>query len=650
MAGFLFLKLSDSTRLVGIRIDSSDFSGARCDNCAAVCASNLFVEDDTTTSLVYAITNSIMHDNYSSSLAALWGAPQPYITTISYNIIRDNFLIFGMSWGFGTRSAYGCFQHNLIQNNQRKPGKFGAEFISSSPKADISYNTYTRNGLPFFGTSPIRGTVTTSYRIHHNLLVANTIPKDSIYNFPSLIFSYYSIFNGYYAIDNNLFLNNYVDDPNIPMYSQSVGLCSNNIFINNTKGPNKVKTLPLPLGTDSLYLRNNLMDVPCGNIGEYTVCGPGNIFSTDPLFTDTASGNYRPTPCSPVLNAGYFEPLFTAGIFEDFDGNYRFQEGVLDIGPYEIAAFGPQTPPVVVPACKGQTNGKARFSMNGCPPYRLFLGNNRTEGEEIAGLAPGQYNVTVQDGKNRLSLVPIEVPEAAPPMAVLSGDTLTCPGFNDGTLAANVTTAYPPVAYAWSNGASTAAIADLPPGAYTLTASDALGCRDTARATVKDAPAFSLQANIQDASAPNRPDGSISVSVVAGAGPFSFRWDNGATTATIANIPPGKYQVTVIDGAGCGYAYAYEVKFSSSTDGGATDASSAGVWPNPASGTVLVRFGDFEHWQLYSPLGQLVLERSSVGAAAAAVPVDLGGLPSGAYAYRFLGEGVQRAGVLRVFD
>ena len=45
--------------------------------------------------------------------------------------------------------------------------------------------------------------------------------------------------------------------------------------------------------------------------------------------------------------------------------------------------------------------------------------------------------------------------------------------------------------------------------------------------------------------------GSASVTTTGGSVPFTYQWSNGATTATLENIPSGLYQVTTTDANGC---------------------------------------------------------------------------------------------------
>lgn len=45
--------------------------------------------------------------------------------------------------------------------------------------------------------------------------------------------------------------------------------------------------------------------------------------------------------------------------------------------------------------------------------------------------------------------------------------------------------------------------------------------------------------------------GSLTADPSGGAGPYNFSWSTGATTATISNLPPGTFTVTIVDADGC---------------------------------------------------------------------------------------------------
>ncbi len=105
--------------------------------------------------------------------------------------------------------------------------------------------------------------------------------------------------------------------------------------------------------------------------------------------------------------------------------------------------------------------------------------------------------------------------------------------------------------YKWNTGASTRAITVGEAGAYTVTVTNAAGCKatsapDTVRVTARPgAPAIT-------ASGPTAFCAGGSVTLYAGGGAYrSVRWSTGETTTSIVVALAGTYSVTGTDGNGC---------------------------------------------------------------------------------------------------
>ncbi|MEM0994281.1 MAG: T9SS type A sorting domain-containing protein [Bacteroidota bacterium] len=75
-----------------------------------------------------------------------------------------------------------------------------------------------------------------------------------------------------------------------------------------------------------------------------------------------------------------------------------------------------------------------------------------------------------------------------------------------------------------------------------------------------------LVANVQDESRSGAADGSISVDPGAGIGPFTYKWDNGATTKGISMLEGGTYMVTVSDAFGCTDEITIELETTTATE------------------------------------------------------------------------------------
>src|SRR6202008_2922699 len=105
--------------------------------------------------------------------------------------------------------------------------------------------------------------------------------------------------------------------------------------------------------------------------------------------------------------------------------------------------------------------------------------------------------------------------------------------------------------YAWSNGATTAAIGSLCAGTYTVTVTDVIGCSATDTIVIVAPTAVTLSMSSVTAHC-SLPDGSATVVASGGMGGYTYLWaPGGQTTATASALTPGTYSVTVTDLNGC---------------------------------------------------------------------------------------------------
>jgi hypothetical protein len=109
--------------------------------------------------------------------------------------------------------------------------------------------------------------------------------------------------------------------------------------------------------------------------------------------------------------------------------------------------------------------------------------------------------------------------------------------------------------YLWSNGGTTSTIINLYPGNYRVTVLDNnTTCSDSIGAVVMPFPGtfFVLGFDSSATTCYGGNNGSATVYVSGGIGPFTFLWSNGQTSTTIINLTAGVYTVTATDqGSGC---------------------------------------------------------------------------------------------------
>ncbi|MBN8677622.1 MAG: T9SS type A sorting domain-containing protein [Chitinophagales bacterium] len=310
--------------------------------------------------------------------------------------------------------------------------------------------------------------------------------------------------------------------------------------------------------TKSVFLSHNSFGFfDCNDQLPNVTCGPGNLSGIDPLFRDTAAGDYTLLPCSPLINAG--SNVAAAGLLTDLAGNPRILEGVVDIGVYEAPAFVQAAEPLIKPACTGASNGSITVSpAYGCEPYTYQWDPAAGNGPELNGLPPGPYRLTITDGSGRQIKDTLQVGIAPVPELALTSTDVQCGATLGGTLTSGVSGGTPPYQHQWLPTApDTSFVSQLGPGQYALTVTDAHGCQDSASAQISLQGLITLLVNGQAIPCYGE-TGWLSATPVTGAAPFTWQWQGWAGTDSLAQpLEPGAYAVTVSDVYGCTASFAY---------------------------------------------------------------------------------------------
>ena len=192
--------------------------------------------------------------------------------------------------------------------------------------------------------------------------------------------------------------------------------------------------------------------------------------------------------------------------------------------------------------------GSATATATGGGPFTYLWDNGQTTAT-ATNLSPGVHGVTVTDQAGCAGSATVTITQTGTPTAIISASSgAACT--TGGSATAGATGGTSPYTFKWSNGATTAAVTNLGAGNYTVTVTDAAGC--TATATVSIAAALPPNVIITASSnAKCDQPGSATASATNGAAPYTYKWDNGETTATAVNLAAGVHTVTVTDAAGC---------------------------------------------------------------------------------------------------
>lgn len=126
----------------------------------------------------------------------------------------------------------------------------------------------------------------------------------------------------------------------------------------------------------------------------------------------------------------------------------------------------------------------------------------------------------------------------------------TCTESN-GSAVATATGGNGPSTFLWSTNATTAILHNVAAATYTVVATDTEGCTASASVVVNsNNTTFSPGLTTTNSSCVNA-TGTATIAPSGGTSPYHYVWSNTDTSATISNLSPGSYDVTITDANGC---------------------------------------------------------------------------------------------------
>lgn len=289
------------------------------------------------------------------------------------------------------------------------------------------------------------------------------------------------------------------------------------------------------------------------SITQNSIVGNGIAFSSSTTLQATCNwfGTANAATVSSKINGAVnYTPWLTNGTDSDLVSN-GFQ-------PLPDVCNG--TPVAVIldnstnVSCNGANNGTINIiASNGFAPYNFLWTNSdnpefSSSNEDLTNLEPSTYQLLLTDTNgSTASLSNIVISEPSLLTATADGINNLCFGQANGTAFVVADGGTTPYAYLWNNGATTDEISNLSAGTYSVTVTDANGCTINAFYEVTQ-PTLLTASIINNSTACSN---NARVTALAGTPGYTYLWSNGATTASINNVPVGTYNVTVKDANEC---------------------------------------------------------------------------------------------------
>ena len=271
-------------------------------------------------------------------------------------------------------------------------------------------------------------------------------------------------------------------------------------------------------------------------------------------------------------------------------------------------------------SCAGGATGSVALSVSGGTAPFTYLWSNGATTQNLMGVAPGTYSVTVTDANGCSAGCSATVDGTTALRPSITTTAATCCTSRSGSVDLMVSGGTAPYSYLWSNGATTQDLSNVAAGTYTVTITDALGCTAMASATITQPAALALRTMLTSPSCCNASTGGIDLTVSGGTAPYSYRWSNGATTQDLSGVAAGTYSVTVTDARGCTASTSATLTQPTALRAGtsSTNATCAG---SDGTATASASGGTAPYSYRWSPGGQTTATATGLGAGSYTVTI-----------------------------
>ncbi len=317
---------------------------------------------------------------------------------------------------------------------------------------------------------------------------------------------------------------------------------------------------------DSVYIQINKLATVDAGINQNICAGQSAIVSatlggtaSSVMWTSSGTGSFANptvpttsyTPSANDISQGFVYLIVQTN---DPDGSgpcgTSFDSLLLTINELPIITNVQTTPVTDCNAPNGTITITATSSLTPIQ-YSIDNGNNFSTTNTYSGLNAGIYSVVVKNAAGCTTSQSVTIQNTQGPQ-ITSIETINplCFGQNNGQIVVHATGAN---YYILNSGSQTtdSVFSNLSPGTYSVVVIDNGNCQATSQVTLTqptDMVVSDFKQNIQCFGDQN---GSITLIVLGGTSPYTYSWNNTATTSSISNLAAGIYIVTVSDAHSC---------------------------------------------------------------------------------------------------
>jgi gliding motility-associated-like protein len=205
-------------------------------------------------------------------------------------------------------------------------------------------------------------------------------------------------------------------------------------------------------------------------------------------------------------------------------------------------------------SCFGGSNGSSTVTASGgTTPYSYLWNYGNVSGNVLSNVPSGNYSVTITDFKSCNTTATVTIIEPTMLSLSMSSINSNC-SLANGQASVTASGGVGSYQYLWTSGGNTNQISTgLLAGNYSVSVHDGNNCSATNSVVVLDNPSPTASVSaIGNVTCYGGSNGTATVSVVGGTGPFTYSWSPiGGTSAVGNNLTIGTYTVQVSSSNGC---------------------------------------------------------------------------------------------------
>ena len=205
----------------------------------------------------------------------------------------------------------------------------------------------------------------------------------------------------------------------------------------------------------------------------------------------------------------------------------------------------------ITAASCSEPTGAIDVILEGAAAPITYMWSNGEKTEDLTNLSEGSYYLYVRDANGCVNSRTFSVPVDNNNLdATIQATQTSCLEDGSGAIDMQVSGGTAPFTYLWSNGAITEDLSGLIAGDYQVSITDANNCSISKEASITS-KAISVYGYQINPKCPGSTDGAIYLTPYDGVAPYTFNWENGASSSQLTGLSAGYHTVTVTDATGC---------------------------------------------------------------------------------------------------